>query len=291
MAHDAARSIASTTGLPFVIDLRDPWGGFERVRGDLTSPLWFTIARYYERLAVRDARLVIMNTDLSRDEMRGRYPDAIERIITVRNGSDDDPIPVMPDSGRFTIRFAGSIYLDRDPRPFFRAAASVARRQRLTPREFGVEFIGEVEQFAGQSVRAIAEQEGFSEFLTLAGPRPRDAAQRFLANATMLLNLPQDADLCVPAKIFEYVRFDSWLLVLAKQRSATAQLLRRTTADVVDPNDIDEIANVIERRYLQHSSGERARAVGHDGRFDRSYQAEILLDRLNASLKSATTSK
>ena len=59
---------------------------------------------------------------------------------------------------------------------------------------------------------------------------------------------------CVPAKLFEYVRFDSWLLVLAEPRSATAQLFRGTTADVVAPNDVDGMADVIERRYLEFVS-------------------------------------
>ena len=98
----------------------------------------------------------------------------------------------------------------------------------------------------------------------------------------MLLNLPQDADMCIPAKIFEYVRFNAWLLVLATQHSATAEILRGTTADVVEPNDVEGMARAIETRYGQHKRGERPPAVGRDGRFDRDIQAKILLERLNS---------
>jgi hypothetical protein len=106
----------------------------------------------------------------------------------------------------------------------------------------------------------------------------------------MLLNLPQDSDLCVPAKIFEYVRFDSWLLVLANAASATAETLRGTTADIVDPQDVERMASIIEARYTQHARGERPIAVGRDGRFDRRYQAQILLDHLEAIVGATRSS-
>ena len=130
----------------------------------------------------------------------------------------------------------------------------------------------------------MAEEEGFGEFLTLGDARPRDDALRFTAGATMLLNLPQATYQCVPAKLFEYVRFDSWLLVLAEPQSATAQLFRGTTADVVAPNDVDGMADVIERRYLEFISGRRPEAIGRDGRFDRRRQAAILADHLSKIL-------
>src|SRR5262249_37479606 len=174
-----------------------------------------------------------------------------------------------------------SIYRLRAPGPFFRAAAAVTRRQRLSPSQFGAEFIGEVQEFAGQSVRAMAEREGFGEYLTLGGPRPRGDALAFVAGATMLLNLPQATHQCVPAKLFEYVRFDSWLLVLAESHSATARMFDGTDADVVAPSDVDGMAAAIERRYLEFAGGQRPRAVGRDGRFDRKRQAELLSDHLS----------
>ena len=287
-AHEGARRTSRTLRLPLVIDLRDPWSAIERLPDSYASPIWFAAAQYYERRCIDDATLVVMNTDESRDDMRRRFPHASERIITIRNGSDDDPLPIVPRTQRFTIRFAGSIYLDRDPRLVFRAAATVVQRLALTPDSFALEFIGNVDELGGQSVRAMAEQEGVSEFVHIDGPRPRDAAMEFLAGGTMLLNLPQDADMCIPAKIFEYVRFSAWLLVLATPHSATAALLRDTSADVIDPNDVDGMARVIETRYRQHTLGERPLAAGHDGRFDRAIQAKILVERLNSIVSTRT---
>ena len=98
----------------------------------------------------------------------------------------------------------------------------------------------------------------------------------------MLFSLPQDSDFAVPAKIYEYVRFEAWMLVLGTSTSATGQLLRDTEADVVDHTDIDGIARILRQRYEQFASGIRPQAIGRDGRFDRRLQAKKMLDLIIA---------
>ena len=280
MAHEAGRLVASREGLPLVADFRDPWSLVERVAGEKASPLWFALAERGERRVVREAAVVAMNTEPATEAMRSRYPEARQRIITVWNGSDDEPLPAGERDNRFTIRFAGEIYIDRDPRLVFRAAGAVVERFRLTPREFGLQFIGDVARFDGMPLEEIAAREGLSGFVETGPFRPRAEAMKFLAAGTMLLSLPQDSDLAVPAKIFEYVRFNAWLLVLARQGSATARLLHGSEGDVVDPGDLETLTRVIGERFEQYHRGERPRAIGRDGRFDRRIQADALLDRI-----------
>jgi hypothetical protein len=281
MAHEAGRLVASREGLPLVADFRDPWSLVERVAGEKASPLWFALAERAERRVVRQAAVLAMNTEPATEAMWSRYPEARQRITTVWNGSDDEPLPAGERSDRFTIRFAGEIYIDRDPRLVFRAAGAVVKRFRLTPREFGLQFIGDVARFDGVPLEEIAAREGLAGFVETGPFRPRAEAMKFLAGGTMLLSLPQDSDLAVPAKIFEYVRFDAWLLVLARAGSATARLLRGSDADIVDPADLETLTRVIGGRLEQYRRGERPRAVGADGRFDRRIQADVLLGRVD----------
>ena len=110
------------------------------------------------------------STDGSVESAQRRFGD---RIVTIRNGSDETPLPSGSPATRFSIRFAGSIYLDRDPRLVFRAAAQVVRELGLTPDTFGFSFMGEVASFGGMSLQAIAREEGIEAFVEVMPPRPR----------------------------------------------------------------------------------------------------------------------
>jgi hypothetical protein len=97
----------------------------------------------------------------------------------------------------------------------------------------------------------------------------------------MLVSLPLRTVMTLPAKLFEYTRFDAWLLVLAEPGSATADLLRGTDADVVEPDDDAAIARVIRRRYDEFRAGGRPHALNRDGRFDRARQSRRLFELLD----------
>jgi hypothetical protein len=216
--------------------------------------------------------------------MAARYPEIASRVIAVMNGYDEDP-PVTPQHGpRFVVAFAGSIYLDRDPRIFFRAAARVVRELNLSPAEFGIELIGGVGGFDGVPIGVIAAEEGLHGFVGTQGWVPRHEAAQLLARAPMLISLPQDSDMAIPSKIFEYMQYEAWILALADRESATERLLRDSAADVVAPHDVEGMAAVLRRRYLQYARGERPTRLARESRFSRREQARRLFDAIAACL-------
>ncbi|MEP6998836.1 MAG: hypothetical protein ABI969_00050 [bacterium] len=287
LAHEASRLISRASGLPFVMDMRDPWSLQERLPESIASPLWFRLARRHEARCVHAASLITMNTEHVGAMMRRTYPESASRIEIVRNGADSDPLPDPTRDGRFSIRFAGSIYSDRDPRLVFRASARVVRDLGLTPEQFVVELAGDMD---GEWVSEIAEEEGIAAYVSLRGLLSRKDVLEFQAGATVLLSLPlaQDRDTSLPAKIYEYVRFAAWLLVVAHPESALADLLRGSEADVVGPQDVDGITLLIRHRYEQFSAGERPLPVGRDGQFDRSVQARKFLMLVQRTQKERT---
>jgi hypothetical protein len=283
MAHEAARRIAREAGLPFVMDLRDPWFAREAVPEGLDAESWLRIVGGLERACVQDAVLVVVNTELVEEAMRARYPDLGGGLITVRNGADEDPLPTSAPRDRFVIAFAGSLYVGRDPRNLFHAVARVVRDLALTPRDLGVEFMGDG-TYGGQPLTEIAAETGIGAFFVAHGAQPRARAQEFLARASIVVSLPQYVAAALPAKIFEYVRYDAWLLVLTVPGTASARALAGSAADVVTPEDVAGIADVIGRHYQEFRAGGRPPAINVDGRFDRSVQAMRFYDRLEAAL-------
>ena len=283
MAHPAARRVARRARLPFVMDLRDPWSLTPALPPTLASPVYYRMAERHEERSVASASLVVANTETLRIALRALYPRARERVVCVMNGVDEEALPEPVRSERFSIAYAGNIYIDRDPRPLFRAAAAVVRELDLTPDHFGIELLGHVEQFASTSVAQLARDAGIEPYVRILPRRPRREALEFLAGATMLLSLPQDVDLSIPSKIFEYMQFEAWLLVLARRGSATELALRGTGADVVDPSDEHAIASAIRRRIRQYAGGEVPRRLVDDNpHLTRRVQAQRLFDALEA---------
>jgi hypothetical protein len=278
----AGRMVARTTALPLVTDLRDPWSLIQRVPESTASPLNLALRRREERMTMKASALVVMNSAPIGDAMRRLYPET--RIIDVANGYDDETMPATVERQRFIIAYAGTVYLDRDPRTLYHALARVVRTLGLTPSDIGIEFMGTVERTDGVSLEERAAAAGVGAFVRLNATRSRSEAMQFLARAPMLLMLPQDADMVIPGKIYEYMRFDSWLLVLAEAQSATAVLLRGTSAHVVSATDIDAIEAAIAQRYLQFVAGERATPLAEDARFSRSARAAEFFDALDSVL-------
>ena len=178
------------------------------------------------------------------------------------------------------IAYAGSIYLDRDPRLVFRAAADVVRELGLTPEQFGFEFIGSTGSYRGTTLEDIAAQEGLSGYVRTGPQRRRAKAMAFMAQASMLLSLPQDSYMAIPSKIYEYMRFPAWMLVLTEADSATDRILAGTGADVLRPEDVGGMTAVLRRRYQAFAAGERPVPVARDARLSRRHQSQVLLEAL-----------
>ncbi|HSJ07312.1 MAG TPA: hypothetical protein VK936_11435 [Longimicrobiales bacterium] len=278
--HVGGGRAAARLGLPLVIDLRDPWGVTDLVHEYFATPWWVAAAGHYERGAVGRAALVVANTEPLRDALAGRYPESASRIITVMNGIDDDPIPEGMSYQAFTIGYAGTIYFGRDPRPLFSGAARVVADLQLTPEEFQIRFIGDATHYGGVPLQTLAREAGLESHVMVGGRVSRIEAHHFLAKCHMLVSLPWEDGLTIPAKLFEYMRFPAWLLVFADRDSAMDHMLRGHDADVVGNADIDGVAAAIRRRFLQFRGGGRPAAMTTDTGLSRASQAAILLSAI-----------
>lgn len=280
-AHDAARVIASQTSLPFVMDMRDPWSDASAMPEEMNSPTWERLAREHEDRCVAAASRVVVTSKAHASLQEAKYPALRGRVLTVMNGADREPFPASDPGNRFVVAFAGMIYLGRNPRSLFRAAARVARETGARPEEFGVEFLGD-ESCDGVPLTTIAAEEGLGPYFRSFPFRPRIEAMSFLSRASVLVSLPLRTVMTLPAKLFEYIRFNAWLLVLAEPGSATAELLADTTADVAAPDDVDRMARALRERFEDFRQGVRPVSINRDGRFDRATQAAHLYDGLDA---------
>jgi hypothetical protein len=281
MVHLAGLRLHRATDIPFVMDTRDPWRFVERLPEAIASPVWLGVSRFFEERCVREAALVLANTEPAAEMLRHAYPGACP-ILAVRNGSDRLRTDTGGGSGLFTVAFAGSIYLDRDPRPLFEAAARLVLEHGLTPDDFRILLVGNVAEHNGRPVCELAASAGVSDFVELRSAVPRDELAGILETASILISLQQDSDLAIPSKIYEYAEYPAWLMAISEPGSATGRLLTGTEADLVAPGSTDSIYEALDARYREHEAGRRPRPLAEYPRFQRSTQAAILVDALEA---------
>ena len=287
MAHEAGRRLAQRTELPLVVDLRDPWSMVQRLADVFDSALWYRLATFYERRVVARASLIVMNTTPAQNAMRALYPSKQSRIIAVMNGYDEEASCALHAERKFIIAYAGAVYLDRDPRVLLKSVARVVSSLGLTPGEIGLEFMGHVESYQCVSLRSLADAEGIADYVRILGPSPRDAALEFLSHASVLVSLPQDSDMAIPSKIFEYMQFEAWILAIALRGSATELLLRDSGANVVAPDDLEGMTEALMSRFRQHRQGTRpARLAASMSFASRRAQAALLFDALDEVVRS-----
>jgi hypothetical protein len=290
--HIAAARLARQRHIPHVVDLRDPWGRVATPLEDRFLP--DRQLRRSEGPTLERASLIITNTIAAQRVLEGRYPALRDRIRCMPNGSDLEPIDVamLHRPTRFSIAHCGSLYLDRDPRPFLRAAGRVRARLSLGPDDFRIVFMGPPTRVAGRSLADLAVEAGLEGMFEERLPGTREEALQLLRESAMAVAFQGETRTQVPAKVFEYVAFPLWLLALVGAESATADALANSDAIVMDLDDEAGAAEAIETCYRRFRAGEVARPVGWDGRFSRARQAERLvfeLDRLASNAQRQRT--
>jgi glycosyltransferase involved in cell wall biosynthesis len=289
MLHTAGRRLAARLGIPFVMDLRDPWSLVERVPESLGSPVWYGLAARAESRSIRDAALVVMNTPAARDAMRQKYPQRADDIIAVMNGWDA-PFDSRPLSCEepFVIAYAGSISLDRSPGHLFRAAAALAHNRRLRAGKMELRFIGPggTADGGGDALMALASRHGVGEFVKVEPFLPRTALLERLAEAHVLVSFFQDSQMAVPSKVFEYLTLPGRVLAFATRSCATAQVLENTGAEVVEPLDAEAHLQALTRLYDAFAA-RRLDPGDPPPALSRASQARLLLEALQKRLSPA----
>lgn len=200
------RMVKRLTGLPLVLDLRDPWSIEPNYRARWTAEGRALVDRI-EAGAFAAADRVVLNTRASRDAHIAHYAGRIaaERFTFVRNFFDPDFFespPATPDpDGPFRVVYFGHLRPSKNALLFMRA---LRRFLADGPPAGGIEVLTLGEMTAEE--QAAIDDLGLSDVVTRGDWLPLPRALELLGSAHLLLDLMGPKHhLQISGKIYDYL--------------------------------------------------------------------------------------
>jgi hypothetical protein len=223
--HLAAWRLAREFKRPWIADFRDPIYRLSSDRAWLEN----SFAPALERRVLKNASLVLANTDAMRDSWIARFPDLEEKIQVLWNGFDPEDV-ILPTSlpGRDckVWSHAGELYGGRDMRPLLYALERLIKSERLRPGSVKIRQVGiaEPECLPPETFLEDARKQGWLE---LAEPVPAAEARRLALDSDGLLLIQPQTAVQVPGKLFEYLRLGRPILAYVARNSPAEHILER----------------------------------------------------------------
>ena len=235
------------TGLPWVLDLRDPMSQEDYPHDLLVRRVWTKV----ERACMRRVSRVIFTAEATRRMYLERYPEFLtpEMCVLISNGYDeadfrDMEVPAIgpvPAGRRIRLVHSGLIYpVERDPRPMFNALGRLKKMGRLTADRIQIVFRAPGSE---DLYRKLLAERDIEDLITLEPHLPyRQALQECAEADGLLLFQAADCAMQIPAKAYEYLRIGKPILALTTHTGDTAALLREVGgATIVNIASEDEI--------------------------------------------------
>ena len=294
-AARAGVELKARTGLPLVLDLRDPWT-LDETR---MYPTKWHRRRDHKAMstAFAAADLIIMNTPLSADRAREAFRTETahprDKVIWITNGFDGedfgrcDPTPVeRPGKDVLRIVHTGSFHSEmamlwddlfakrgwvnkfkhaprpinlwtRTPRYLLQAMERLTASGDIPPDKLELVLVGEVTE----SDRAMVETSPVAKMVKLLGYRNHTESVRWVESADVLFlpnHTPLDGGpaLIVPGKTYEYLGSGRPILAMGSPGDMM-NFVRETGSGVtVAGNDIAGAAKVLSELYQAKVSGQ-----------------------------------
>jgi chorismate-pyruvate lyase len=287
-SHLVAARLKREFRVPWIADFRDPLSGnpFRTARwGKLYDAV-------LEKMIVRQADVVIANTDTFADTLRRRYPHWAHKVHLIWNGFDPEepvlPLP-LPERERKVLLHAGSIYGGRHPGLLLKSLSRMIARRAIELNQLQVRLIGHLET-AGWSEGAdfpALLQAGWVECVERLVPLADARREMALADYLLLLDLNElGTGTQVPAKLFEYIQIGRPILAFTVRDSAASRILAQagishTCVYITDSEgEVDrKIATFLSKAGEQTSPSEW---------FQRNFNAQAQTEELTHLLASVT---
>jgi len=279
------------TGLPLVIDFRDPW--LDNPYNNYQFSFERAVNARLESKCVSGADRIISTTDVLKLALQQRYPfRRAESFVTITNGYDEDDFKMVlgargsrGENAPLMISHVGTIYSKRRPEKFVEALSSLIGCGAIDRDRLVIRFIGTIDD---PGIKESISRIPNSPRVVFTGHvRKEDALTMGYESDGLLLIQPGTA-LQIPAKLFEYIRLQVPIFAVSGP-GATKDFIEKNDFGVVAmDHDVADIAKkfylfyrqLLERPPLSASHPSRLRGK-NESRFEARHLTTKLAETLN----------
>jgi Glycosyl transferase 4-like domain/Glycosyl transferases group 1 len=282
-AHIVAMILKWRTKLPWVADFRDPWGdnpfrefGFKSVG---------RVDAWLERLVLRNASHIVMNTPTARDALCKRYPTLAGKCSTITNGIDFDliesvvPQRVVPDDC-FSLTHCGQFYGKRSPQPWFDALRKIRATDPTLAARIRLVLVGAA-VYDGRDLADLAAEAGVGDLVIVTGKKSHAETLSIMAGSDALAlatNVGAGSELQIPNKLFEYLGMRKPIVAAVDARSPAKAILEDVglAYSICAPGDVHGLARAIRECFVRVSTDDVTWEASAVKKLGREYQAAAL---------------
>lgn len=214
--------IKQRTGIPYVIDLRDPWTLQSRNGDSIKTRAYNQLSTVLEPFVFDQADEVILNTDVMENMYATKYRRHKEKLHTIYNGfdaQDFESVDSTP-SEQYEIIYPGTFRSDMQP--FFKAFAEFVDTH---PSSRFIHY-GTVDNGYGPAVKKIVEILGVSSHVQFRGYTDYQTVIETTSAADIGIAVTRSNDQThVPAKIYDYIGCNIPILCIDDGTGAARNLL------------------------------------------------------------------
>jgi len=256
--HLIGLALQSLTGLPWVVDFRDPWTRQAWIPKAAKETCSHRLKVALESRVVRSASRVILNTNEMRDDFASFYPRlASGKFTAIYNGFDPESIPEIPsepgDKKLFTVTYTGSFYKQRTPICFLRALGELIGEGKIERSQIHVRLIGRCEV---DGVHEEVNRLGLQPCVELIQWLRHEESLKAIAVSDLLLLIQPGTRLQIPGKIFEYMMLKKRMLALTDDGATSSIMKSYDLGSVAKPRDIPSIKKALLKFYEERLNPE-----------------------------------
>jgi glycosyltransferase involved in cell wall biosynthesis len=154
---------------------------------------------------------------------------------------------IVPAEDRYVIRFVGSLYGRRSPKPLIEAIESIARETPRLLENVSVDFVG-----ADEHEGLLKDYPAAQQIIHHLGWASHSESRRMMqsAHCLVVIDAPSDLSVFFPSKLVEYIGAKRFILALSPP-GASARIVEALGGIVANPADIRSVVEAL-RHVLHH---------------------------------------